>query len=177
MSLTSETGRIAALGTAAWLVCFTTGCSDPAEPPPQGGASMMFAGGAQCTAFPKEFSIGSASSVHKTLLTDGDGGAQVSCSVKASGSGYAVSARLALDTRLLTFSGTTSKDMTNSAKVSARATELFEPGSTGQPCEVEVNEIGEGRAWLGFTCTGLVAAGSPHTCDIRDGWLAIENCD
>jgi hypothetical protein len=177
------TVRSLAWGTFALLV-LGMGCSDPEAPPARGAVRAQIAAPAQapagttCTTSGTTLLIGDATRADASgRVTDGSGG-DIKCSV-VGGETFDVSvsayvgndnftARATIDKAAGTGTGSVTVYTFNSGGLSSKS---------DTPCTFAPMQIGPGLVWTKFTCSALVAKGSPSTtCAIYDGYIAFDNC-
>lgn len=152
----------------------------PASNPPTGEA---------CNLPAVQFGIyktgGTAPSASSTgsLLTDGDSGASVNCTVSGGGSTFHFNGTLRHGTSSLSVnSGTVTKDSNNNFTGTAMLN-LYSPtfsgtalsSPSGKPCSITAHGIASGRIWAAFDCSDLEHP--PGTDCAVGGTLVFEDCN
>ncbi|KYF64664.1 hypothetical protein BE11_49245 [Sorangium cellulosum] len=185
--------RLARLGfvpVLGFLPLLGFGCSDPAPPTPRGAFSMNFADpGASCNAAGHLATLGDVTAAQRVrVLTDGEEGATIDCSVTGSGtfkvSAHAVNPATAAEIRVnipaITPAATQEMPATGSISFSSAKTggEPF-VSDPADPCQfwfVPESEQGvnAGEIWVVFECPAMLNDG--YSCELRRGALAFDGC-
>ena len=175
------------------------GCSDPVPLPAQGAISLSVTKpsgsdlmtGTDCPVPGITYSVGTKKSTVPTMsnpgesVIDGEGGAEVSCSVKGKGT-FTFSGSLkaaTIDTKdpiTVTFTnGQIGADFTGTATVSVFTPQLAGTyTSAAGGCKVKVinSQVKGGSIWASFTCPGITVPPSQQ-CSVGTSVFVFENCD
>jgi len=172
--------------TLGLLGSFTTACSDPVTPPPQGAFEATFSGSAcAATVDPgPTISIGTAKKTESATYADGAEGIHIGCRVVPQGDNYYTKIRIARGSTLFELEAT----MPNVQDKSANATivRISGPNTAGGtylpsanvPCTVRFYEGAPGRIKASFDCTSMETQTSTAgaICGVN-GFFVGENCD
>ncbi|WP_437631208.1 hypothetical protein [Sorangium sp. So ce854] len=185
--------RLARLGfvpVLGFLPLLGFGCSDPAPPTPRGAYYMNFAKpGASCNASSHSEALGEVSeSARSRVVTDGEEGAEIECSVTGSGT-FKVSARarnnpevteIRVNIPSISPAATQEEPATGSVSFSSAET-VGKPfvSDPANPCkfwfEPESEQgVSPGEIWVVFECPAMKE--SQYTCALRRGALAFDGC-
>lgn len=175
---------------AAIVAVLTASCSSPAEPPGRAGASFNISGvspaksGKACNTtsttvdIPPPPQVAPSQTVIGDTVTDGQSGAQVSCTVHQSGSGFQVSATLRLGSDAVSVNYTL-PSATGSGQGDATVVTEFGPqeSDSTQPCTFTGLQTKPGAAWASFSCPAVFDRSSPDStyCSL-DGFIALQDC-
>ncbi|WP_437955646.1 hypothetical protein WME76_29630 [Sorangium sp. So ce119] len=185
--------RLARLGfvpVLGFLPLLGFGCSDPAPPTPRGAFSMNFVDpGASCNAGNHSAMLGDVTAARRLrVLTDGEEGATIDCSVTGSGTfkvsaqarNPATAAEIRVNIPAITPAATEEMPATGSISFSSVKTggETF-VSDPAAPCEfwfVPESEQGvnAGEIWVVFECLAMLNDG--YSCELRRGALAFDGC-
>ncbi|AUX45991.1 hypothetical protein SOCE26_074940 [Sorangium cellulosum] len=182
--------RLGFMPVLGLLSLLSVGCGDDPPPPPRGAFRMNFADpGGDCSTAGHLAELGSVTGTHKDqVLADGEEDVTVSCTVSGSGS-FSVSARAtnAKTAASITVSiGSIAPDATQDAPAtgSVNFSSVQTAGDTfvasPEPCNFWfIPESGQGvdagKIWVAFECPAVRNEG--QVCQIRNGFLAFDNCD
>ncbi|MCC6214802.1 MAG: hypothetical protein IT376_08040 [Polyangiaceae bacterium] len=193
-------GRSVLRGAALAAVAASLGaaaCSDPVTPPALGAAywfissSLTPPAGKSCASAGKTGQVQAgatpltAASTRGVLVSDGDGGAKVRCSVARSGvveeggknyTKYSASGSVKKGSYSFYFSGEfieggSASDPQIAGSVRGTGTGsvgFFTPDSLGmesdeaRPCTFDVIDVAGGKVWASFACDGLVKSDEPQ---------------
>lgn len=163
-------------------------CSDPVPPTPRGAWSVSFVDSPpiECSVQGHNASLGKVADTDRansTLVTHGESGAEIACSVIGSSSfnidasAYLSGSILQMVVRGITSSASPDNPVKGSIGFASPTTVktyssndcnfYFVPGSG--------EGIGPGKVWLAFDCPSISAEAS--TCEIKQGYAIFENCD
>lgn len=184
--------RLSVLGLMTAGLALLSGCSDPVPPTPRGAWTVSFVDtGAACQHKGHNTKVGDVGpSTKNAVVVDGTEGADVDCSVKASGAGFAVDASLTQNASgLSVLIGQIAPSATDMAPAQGAISYVspetvdayltppdskcdfyFVPGGQG---------VAAGRVWLSFGCHKVEAEGS--VCESMQtyalqGYAIFENC-
>jgi hypothetical protein len=188
---------LALLGTALVLSVTAYGCSDPVPPAAQGALSytFTFSQGKSCSVGAFQQAIGRVDGTTQSPISDGSGGVAVFCSVKQSGDGYRVDAKISQGGENFTLSA--AFDATGKAQgtisLYSKFTEATYQPAVGTTCEMSVApddthkglSISPGHVWGTFTCNEIVdLRNTESTCAVRSssdgepgGFFIFDNCE
>jgi hypothetical protein len=177
-----------AFSSAAIALALLSGCNDDAAPLPQGAWSLNFVDtGVTCDIKSHNGIVGKIGpSGQTTLVTDGVGGAEVTCSVVQTSSGFKVDAHvLSAGSNLHIALDNITKDATQTAPalgsvgyISPDTQNAF--GSTAEsPCNFyfldPAEGVSPGNLWVAFDCPSVFY--ESQTCQIKAGYMKVVNCD
>ncbi len=180
--------RLFPLGFICVGLALLSGCSDPVPPTPRGAWTVSFVDtGIDCQHGGHNAKVGDVGpSTKNAVVVDGTEGANVNCSVRAAGKGFAVDASLQQSDKYLTMLiSEISASATETAPAkggvgysSANTVDTYTTTETDK-CDYyfvpSAQGVAAGRIWVSFKCPTLYAEGS--TCAITQGYAIFENCD
>lgn len=181
---------------AAGALC-VIGCSDPVPPPPKGGMFISInaapvavtPAGRKCNIQFHDAAIGSpppSAAAPGGRVTDGEGGARVSCRVSKSGDVFKITASAAHKKISFSVNGEIAPKGKGTASIieSDPVSLVALRNPTDTPCVLSVEseplEVAAGRIWAHFACPAFVDATQPDGplfCEAESGWFVFENCD
>lgn len=164
------------------------GCSDPVPPTPRGAWTVSFIDpGIDCQHMGHNTQVGDVTSNQKkAVVVDGTAGADISCAVRAAGSGFNVELKaFEKDKGLIVSVDGITAAATEEAPapgilsyVSGTTVDAYN-SSSEDPCNFYFipnsgQNIAVGEVWFAFKCPAIVADQS--TCEIQQGYALFENC-
>ncbi len=171
------------------------GCGSDSEndtPAADGALSVVFqsigTGGQTCTVAPHNAQLGTTDdSSLAELVTDGVGGAQISCRVVDQGGHLVAQGSMErgptyLDFTVSQITAAASEGAPALGDVSYRSLDTVKLYASPEDpqCEfffVNDQEIAPGRVWMQFTCPQIANAGSNSSCAISLGTIAMQRCE
>ncbi len=165
------------------------GCEDPPAPTPAGAFDVNLRdSGPDCPLKTHETEMGVVgSSGEPTLVSNGQDGAEVKCTVEAAGGNFSIDATLddIANVRLVVAS---IGDGNNAQAAGADGTLTYASTDTagnvyqsagGAPCKVWIDAdagqfVRAGEAWVTVACDSVVAGN--NVCAISNSYVALRNC-
>ena len=180
------------ISVMTFLGAAAIGCDDPVAPIGQ-GAVQLFVGpvpiaelkeGELPCPFPQQtFKIGTVDAINRASIGDGNDGVTVSCTVRASGSGFDISGSIAKGNNAFGVSGRVETGLQTEGESTLNIDPNLLGGNT--KCTLAVDRtiegsqlaVGPGRVWARISCTRLEAIGiTPTRICKAEGYLVFENC-
>lgn len=177
-------------GAAALLLMVSTGCSDPAAPPPVGGAYVEISSPSPAVPTKQCPNTGGGALVLGKIppsgsdkgspLTHDEGGATVECSVDSGKfSGFINKSPIAFRMK---------GEIDQATGTGTGSLAVYDPGSLTQlvtdsaaPCTITVTEpqkIGGETAWASFSCPALTSPSQPNVlCAAPVGYFYFDKCN
>ena len=173
------------------------GCSDPVPLPAQGAITLSVrlptsTVNGTCPDSGTTYLVGAPAAPTTgnpgNSLVDGDKGAHISCSVKASGGGFAFSGSLAASTTqgdaypiTVTFSnGVVDANGVGTASIGVYTPKLSATYSSTAACTIKVLgsplQVKGGSIWASFSCPSIAYPPS-NLCEVGSSVVVFENCD
>jgi len=178
----------------AGLLLALSGCSDPEPqrstgPLADGAFKVVFgtAMGGGCIIKPHVAQVGEVTENKiGSLLTSGQQGAEVSCSVLGSGGEFSAEVSifdsgdsLTVDLPKLTLSATEADPASGSVVLVTAQTVKPYTSPPAEPCAfffTGKEEVAAGRLWVSFSCPLLENASTGSSCGLGASVLAVQNC-
>ncbi len=159
-------------------------CSDPVPPPAQGGVTHRFSvptprpPDTNCPAQSYAMAIGGpkappANGPGNDVVIDEENGATVSCTVRKSGGGFAVSGSLQQLDKFFSISGTFAD--TGDGAVSVGGDVFAYVNAPQTECKVTVHKAQSGAIWADYNCP-VTDPKSPESYCVASGTFVFENC-
>lgn len=173
-------------------------CDDPVPPSAQGAVKYRFKNqpNSSCASPSTTENIGTVTNIENAPVTNGDGGNQVACSVRAQAGGFSFSGSLTQGDNSFNISGLITPGQPSPVTVqfhadSLKATFISNPDKlctlSVDPGEGEKFAVASGKIWAKFSCPDMIQSGAssdvPH-CAIAGGtdkepggYVIFQNCE